>query len=142
MMISKIYSTMPLRASMLSRVPALRGPIRGAIRSSVRTQARRSVYTLPDLPYDYAALEPYISAEIMEIHHSKHHGTYVKNLNATLEKKADLEAKNDLEGVIALQSALQFNGGGHINHSIFWKNLCPNSVSGVSVETGMMSFLV
>lgn len=105
------------------------------LKSSFGALLNRSVstYSLPDLPYDYGALEPHISGEIMELHHSKHHATYVKNLNTALEKKAEAESKNDIEGVVALNSAIQFNGGGHINHSIFWKNLCPplvqNSIS-------------
>lgn len=86
--------------------------------------------TLPDLPYDYNALEPVISAEIMQLHHSKHHQTYVNNYIVAEEKLADAVAKGDASAVIALQGALKFNGGGHINHSIFWQNLCPTSDSG------------
>eukprot|EP01113_Clastostelium_recurvatum_P043988 TRINITY_DN736_c0_g1_i1.p1 TRINITY_DN736_c0_g1~~TRINITY_DN736_c0_g1_i1.p1 ORF type:complete len:255 (+),score=93.21 TRINITY_DN736_c0_g1_i1:26-766(+) len=82
-------------------------------------------YTLPDLPYDYAALEPVISADIMKLHHQKHHAAYVNNLNAALEKYAAAEAKRDLQGMIQQQSAIKFNGGGHVNHSIFWTNLTP-----------------
>jgi len=88
------------------------------------TVLSRSKLTLPDLPYDYSALEPVISAEIMQLHHSKHHQTYVNNLNAAEEKLAEASAKNDVSAIIGLQGALKFNGGGHINHSIFWKNLC------------------
>jgi len=84
----------------------------------------RSKHTLPDLPYDYSALEPVISAEIMQLHHSKHHQTYVNNLNAAEEKLAEASAKSDVSAVIGLQGAIRFNGGGHINHSIFWQNLC------------------
>ena len=87
--------------------------------------AVRSKHSLPDLPYDYNALEPVISAEIMTLHHSKHHQTYVNNLNVAEEKMAEATAKGDTATAIALQGALKFNGGGHINHSIFWKNLCP-----------------
>ncbi|XP_076307855.1 superoxide dismutase [Mn], mitochondrial-like [Tachypleus tridentatus] len=83
-------------------------------------------HTLPDLPYDYNALEPVISAEIMQLHHRKHHATYVNNFNAAEEKLAEAQAKNDISSIIALQPALKFNGGGHINHSIFWKNLSPD----------------
>lgn len=80
---------------------------------------------MPDLPYDYNALEPTISAEIMKLHHKKHHATYVNNLNVAEEKLAEALHKNDTASVIQLQSAIKFNGGGHLNHSIFWKNLCP-----------------
>ncbi|KAG0563742.1 hypothetical protein KC19_8G056200 [Ceratodon purpureus] len=62
----------------------------------------------------------------MKLHHQKHHQTYVTNFNKALEQ---LESSNDPEAVVALQSAINFNGGGHINHSIFWKNLAPTSVS-------------
>lgn len=86
--------------------------------------AQRSKHTLPDLPYDYNALEPVISAEIMQIHHSKHHATYVTNLNVAEEKLAEAQAKKDVSAIIALGPALRFNGGGHLNHSIFWQNLC------------------
>lgn len=84
-----------------------------------------SLYTLPDLPYDFNALEPVIAAEIMEIHYTKHHNAYVTNLNIALEKYADAERKGDVEAMIALQGAIKFNGGGHVNHSIFWSNLAP-----------------
>ena len=88
-----------------------------------------SAYTapavLPDLPYSPGALEPAISATIMELHHGKHHQTYVNNLNVALEKEDGLRAKGDLAGAIAMQQAIKFNGGGHVNHSIFWTNLCP-----------------
>lgn len=77
-----------------------------------------SSYTLPDLPYGYGALEPYISGEIMELHHSKHHATYVNNLNAALTKQQEAEKANDIESVIALQSAVKFNGGGEF-HTLF-----------------------
>mgnify|MGYP006349082079 CR=1 FL=1 len=82
-------------------------------------------YTLPDLPYDFSALEPIISTEIMKLHYSKHHAGYVTNLNAALEKYAEAEKKQDLSSMIELQKAIKFNGGGHINHSIFWTNLAP-----------------
>ncbi|XP_063404002.1 superoxide dismutase [Mn], mitochondrial-like [Mytilus trossulus] len=86
----------------------------------------RTKHTLPDLPYDYNALEPYVSAEIMQLHHSKHHNTYVNNLNVAEEKLAEAVAKNNVNQIIQLQPALKFNGGGHLNHSIFWEVLSPN----------------
>ncbi|XP_066992426.1 superoxide dismutase [Mn], mitochondrial isoform X2 [Anabrus simplex] len=82
-------------------------------------------HTLPDLPYDYNALEPIISSEIMKLHHSKHHAAYVTNLNVAEEKFAEAKAKNDVSAMISLGPALKFNGGGHINHTIFWQNLSP-----------------
>ena len=68
--------------------------------------------TLPDLPYDYSALEPVISAEIMKLHHGKHHNTYITTLNQSYEKYADAEAKGDVAKMIELQQAIKFNGGG------------------------------
>ncbi len=67
-------------------------------------------YKLPDLPYDYGELEPIISADIMKIHHTKHHQAYVNNLNQALEKYSAAESKNDVAAMIALQSAIKFNG--------------------------------
>lgn len=82
--------------------------------------------SLPDLEYDYNALEPHISADIMRLHHSKHHQTYVNNFNVAMEQHIKAESINDLPTIINLQPLIKFNGGGHINHSIFWKNLCPS----------------
>lgn len=93
-------------------------------------------YKLPDLPYDYNALEPVISAEIMTLHHNKHHAGYVTNLNKALEQLAEAEEKNDLSAQVGLQSAIKFNGGGHINHSIFWTNLAPKSKGGGTPPSG------
>ncbi|WZH36658.1 MAG: superoxide dismutase [Microbacterium enclense] len=83
-------------------------------------------YTLPELPYDYAALEPHISATIMELHYSKHHQTYVNGANATLDLLAEAREKGDFANINRLQKDLAFNLGGHTNHSIFWTNLSPN----------------
>ncbi|WP_423447027.1 superoxide dismutase [Kocuria sp. KSNUG] len=82
-------------------------------------------FTLPDLPYDYAALEPHISAQIMQLHHDKHHNTYVTGANTALEKMEEARANGDAAGAAKFSKDLQFNLGGHINHSIFWKNLSP-----------------
>uniref|UniRef100_A0A8H7XS18 Superoxide dismutase n=1 Tax=Psilocybe cubensis TaxID=181762 RepID=A0A8H7XS18_PSICU len=90
-------------------------------------------HTLPPLPYAYDALEPYIAEEIMTLHHTKHHQTYVNGLNAAEEAYAatDSTAKR-----ISLQNALKFNGGGHINHSLFWKNLAPTNQGGGKLVAG------
>nr|AAS77885.2 Mn superoxide dismutase [Tamarix androssowii] len=82
-------------------------------------------FSLPDLSYDYGALEPAISGEIMQLHHQKHHQTYVTNYDKALEQLDGAMSKGDAPTVVKLQSAIKFNGGGHINHSIFWKNLAP-----------------
>lgn len=87
-------------------------------------------YELPELPYDFGALEPVISGQIMELHYSKHHKAYVTNLNAALEKYAAAEDKEDVAAMIALEPAIRFNGGGHVNHSIFWTNLAPAGTGG------------
>ncbi|XP_059215504.1 superoxide dismutase [Mn], mitochondrial-like [Centropristis striata] len=87
--------------------------------------ASRQKHTLPDLAYDYGALEPIISAETMQLHHSRHHAAYVNNLNVTEEKYLEALATGNVTKQVALQAALKFNGGGHINHSIFWTNLSP-----------------
>ena len=92
--------------------------------------------TLPELNYDYAALEPVISGQIMEIHHSKHHNAYVTNYNIAAEAYADAQAKNDTAAMIGLQGAIKFNGGGHVNHSIFWTNLAPRNAGGGTPPTG------
>jgi Fe-Mn family superoxide dismutase len=91
-------------------------------------------YTLLDLPYSYNALEPYISEEIMKLHHDKHHATYVSNLNAAIEKHPELFEKTAEELLISLQdipedirTAVRNNGGGHVNHSMFWQIMGPNA---------------
>jgi len=82
-------------------------------------------YTLPDLPYDYSALEPHISGAIMELHHGKHHAAYVKNSNEVLDKLDEARRKEDFSRVAALERTLAFNLSGHILHSIFWQNMAP-----------------
>ncbi|KAI9896866.1 hypothetical protein N3K66_007888 [Trichothecium roseum] len=93
-----------------------------------------STYSLPALPYDYNALEPSISAQIMELHHGKHHQAYVTNLNNAVKSYADATSSSDIAAQIALQAAVKFNGGGHINHSLFWQNLCPASSPDANAE--------
>ncbi len=82
-------------------------------------------YKLPDLNYDYSALEPHISARIMELHHSKHHQAYVTGANTALEAMAEARESNNFASLPKLQKDLAFNLGGHVNHSIFWQNLSP-----------------
>ena len=83
-------------------------------------------YTLPELAYDYSALAPSISGQIMELHHSKHHQAYVTGANTALAQLAEARDSGDLTYVNKLEKDLSFNLGGHINHSIFWTNLSPN----------------
>ena len=84
------------------------------------------VYTLPALDYDYDALEPHISGQIMELHHDKHHATYVKGANTALEKLAQARDSDDYGAISKLQKDLAFNLSGHVLHSLFWQNLTPN----------------
>ncbi|MFN8047652.1 MAG: superoxide dismutase [Ancrocorticia sp.] len=85
-----------------------------------------SIYTLPELDYDYSALEPHISGRIMELHHSKHHQAYVTGANTALEQLAEARESGNFASVNKLEKDLAFNLGGHLNHSIFWQNLSPN----------------
>ncbi|ALV44968.1 superoxide dismutase [Arthrobacter alpinus] len=82
-------------------------------------------YTLPELSYDYAALEPNISARIMELHHSKHHAAYVAGANQALEQLAEARETNNFANINRFSKDLAFHLGGHTNHSIFWSNLSP-----------------
>ena len=100
-------------------------------------------FKLPELPYPYDALEPHIDARTMEIHHTKHHGGYVNNLNAAIEKYDYLhkyEAEDLVKNVAALpediRAAVQNNGGGHLNHSLFWEVIAPG---GSNTPTGKLA---
>ncbi len=84
-----------------------------------------STYSLPDLRYDYGALEPHISGKIMELHHDKHHAGYVKGANQALDKLGEAREKEDFTRLGALEKALAFNLSGHVLHSLFWQNLTP-----------------
>lgn len=83
-------------------------------------------YVLPDLDFDYGALEPHISARVMELHHDKHHKTYVEGANKTLEKLEEARESGELETIAALEQNLAFNVSGHVLHSLFWQNLSPD----------------
>ena len=85
-----------------------------------------TAYTLPELGYDFSALEPNISGRIMELHHDKHHKAYVDGANTALDKLAEARDSNDFSGVNKLQKDLAFNLAGHVNHSVFWTNLSPD----------------
>jgi len=91
-------------------------------------------HELPPLPYDYAALEPHIDAATMQLHHDKHHAAYVNNLNAALEKAPQLQGKSaedlirDLNSVPEeIRAAVRNNGGGHVNHTMFWQIMAPKA---------------
>ena len=86
-----------------------------------------ATYTLPDLPYDYGALEPHVSGDIMRLHHDKHHAAYVKGANDALEALADARARDDYSRIAALERSLAFNVSGHVLHSLYWQNLAPRA---------------
>ena len=83
-------------------------------------------YTLPELPYELAALEPHYSAEVLELHHDKHHAAYVAGANATLDKLGEARASDDYGSINMLQKNLAFHLSGHVLHSMFWENLSPD----------------
>jgi Fe-Mn family superoxide dismutase len=93
-------------------------------------------FTLPPLPYDYNALEPHIDEQTMRIHHDKHHAAYVNNLNAALEGHAELQSKS-VEQIVsnlaavpeAIRTAVRNNGGGHVNHTLFWEWMRPGGAT-------------
>jgi len=97
-------------------------------------------YQLPKLQYELNELEPVISTEIMQLHYSKHHAGYVKNLNSAI-KSLD-GAKGDLVQQISLNEIIKFNGGGHINHSLYWENLAPQSKGGGKIREGKLQSLI
>ena len=84
-------------------------------------------YTLPDLPYDYGALEPHVSGKIMQLHHDKHHRAYVTGANTALDALAEARARDDFSRTAALERSLAFNVSGHVLHSLFWQNLAPRA---------------
>ena len=85
-----------------------------------------SEYLLPELAYDPGALEPHLSGQIVEIHHSKHHAAYVKGANTAIEKLAAARAKGNYDSLVGLEKSLAFNLGGHVLHSMYWANLSPD----------------
>jgi superoxide dismutase, Fe-Mn family len=101
-------------------------------------------FTLPELPYPSSALEPHIDAQTMEIHHGKHHKAYVDNLNAALEKHPEFDAGDDIDALMRridevpqdIRTAVRNNGGGHANHSLFWRIMGPNGGGEPSGEVG------
>ena len=105
-----------------------------------------TTYTLPDLPYDYGALEPHYSGKILELHHGKHHAAYVKGLNDTMEQLATARDKGDFSSIVGLEKAHAFNLSGHVLHSVFWTNLAadgggkPDGDVAAAIEDAFGSF--
>lgn len=133
-------------STLLRSTPLVRSAFRPA--RSLRTAhaslsiANASSWTkahLPDLPYDYSALEPSISGTIMELHHKMHHQTYVTNYNSFSEQIVEAKSKGDIQKEIALQPLINFHGGGHINHSLFWTNLAPKGKGGGGEPKGELA---
>jgi Fe-Mn family superoxide dismutase len=98
-----------------------------------------ATYALPDLPYDYGALEPFVSGEIMELHHGKHHATYVKGINTTVDQLAEAREQDSFGSLSTLEKNLAFHLGGHVNHSVFWPNMSPD---GGDKPTGELAQLI
>lgn len=93
-------------------------------------------FQLPDLPYDYASLEPHIDARIMELHHDKHHAGYVKKANAVLDELEAARERSSFDNLADLERRLAFHSSGHILHSIFWQNLSPDGGGAPEGELG------
>lgn len=110
---------------------AAKNPLITSVLGSIKSETGESdKYVLPPMGYEYNALEPTICEEIMKIHHSKHHNGYVNNLNNAVAKLAEAEKAGDLKAINQLAGAINFNGGGHLNHTIFWTNMAPPPVGG------------
>jgi Fe-Mn family superoxide dismutase len=92
-----------------------------------REEKKMPKYSLPDLRYDYGALEPHISGKIMELHHDKHHAGYVRGANSAVDRLAEARQKENYDDMAALEKALAFNLSGHVLHSIFWQNMAPKA---------------
>ncbi|AGO14098.1 AaceriADR160Wp [[Ashbya] aceris (nom. inval.)] len=111
---------------------------------SAAANAKRTKVTLPDLDWDFGALEPHISGKINELHYTKHHQTYVNGLNSAVEQFHELSARVDQDSSVAaqltaLQQNIKFHGGGYRNHCLFWKNLAPASQGGGEPPTGALA---
>ncbi|KAL4782851.1 hypothetical protein BJX76DRAFT_349080 [Aspergillus varians] len=118
---------------------SLRTGLRASSSSAAPLTFTRGKATLPDLAYDYGALEPAVSGKIMELHHKNHHQTYVNGYNTALEQLQEAQATNNIAAQIALKPLINFHGGGHINHTLFWENLAPKSAGGGEPPSGALS---
>lgn len=101
--------------------------------------AIRTKVTLPDLKWDYGALEPHISGKINELHYTKHHQTYANGYNAAVEQQQEALSTGNVVKSIELLKAINFNGGGYTNHCLFWENLAPTSQGGGELPTGELA---
>jgi superoxide dismutase, Fe-Mn family len=96
------------------------------VASTALRRASMTRYVLPDLPYDYSALEPQLSARVMELHHDRHHRAYVESANQAIEQLLEARHRHQFEGIAALERKLAFHVSGHVLHSMFWMNLSPD----------------
>lgn len=131
-------STALLRAGTGLRAAATAGAFRPAA-AAASTAFVRGKATLPDLPYDYGALEPHISGKIMELHHKNHHQTYVNGFNSAIEQIQEARHKGDFTKAASIAPLLNFHGGGHLNHSLFWENLAPAKKGGGGTPEGALA---
>jgi len=120
-----------------SKVNPLISKIFGLVEREAKQTAGNA--SLPELGYAYDALQPHICADIMEIHHSKHHQGYVNNLNAANGKLTAAQDAGDNSAINALANGIVFNGGGHLNHTIFWTNMKPNPTEDVPSPAGSLA---
>ncbi|KAI1497901.1 Manganese/iron superoxide dismutase [Biscogniauxia marginata] len=132
-----------MATTLFRSAPTVRAALRAssmkpAVATLASTSFTRGKATLPDLSYDYGALEPYISGKIMELHHKGHHQTYVNGLNSALESIDDAKAKGNEIQAASLAPLLNFHGGGHTNHTLFWENLAPNNKGGGGEPEGAL----
>src|SRR5438270_1876872 len=95
-------------------------------RADRRKERPVSRYVLPDLPYDYGALEPHLAGRIMQLHHDKHHRTYVEGANRAIEGLLEARRAKSFTNIALLEKQLAFNVSGHVLHSLFWQNLSPD----------------
>ncbi|KAI0019849.1 iron/manganese superoxide dismutase domain-containing protein [Xylariomycetidae sp. FL0641] len=131
-------ATTLFRSAPAARAALRAGSAKPRVAAMAGTSFVRGKATLPDLPYDYGALEPHISGQIMEIHHKGHHQTYVNGLNSALETISEAKAKGNEMQAAAVAPLLNFNGGGHKNHSLFWENLAPANKGGGGEPEGAL----
>ena len=128
-------------AGLAAAMAVIGAPI-AAAQEAAASGGELTTHTLPELPYAPEALEPYIDAKTMGIHHGKHHAAYVKGLNTAEAALAEARAKGDFAAVQALSKAAAFNGGGHFLLSMFWKCMAPNGKGGGGEPTGELADLV
>ncbi|KAI1733927.1 iron/manganese superoxide dismutase domain-containing protein [Xylaria scruposa] len=131
-------ATTLLRTAPSARAALRASSVKPAAAALASTSFVRGKAMLPDLPYDYGALEPHISGKIMELHHKNHHQTYVNGLNGALEQIAEASSKGNQSKAATLAPLLNFHGGGHINHSLFWENLAPANKDGGGEPEGAL----